>query len=505
MSMSLISRALAKEKDGKSPGQDEIRSEMIKALGEVGIDWLELLFNKMYIEKKVPNDFLKLVLIPIPKKGDLRKCGNYRGISLISIVAKCYARVLEMLLRMQISKLIEEFQHGFMKEKGTNDCTFIIKQVIEKCIEFEEMLCITFVDLEKAYDFVDRAKVWQALLELGVDLDLIDNIKALYRDSIATVRISGECSKPFRVELGLRQGCPLSPLLFIAVFNKVCQEIKYSKTGIPLTQEEWLMLLAFADDTALISKALQEMQLLLDIFSEACKELGLKINVDKTKYMIINETELGGNHNLTCYGKTVEKVKEFTYLGSILTADGKSSVDVSERVSKACKAFGALKKYIFRNHFLPVKSKMKCIRSIIEPTAMFGSEGWTLSNDDIRRLNVAQMTWLRNILGVTKFDRLRNEYILKKCETEKLSTRIARGQLRWYGHIVRMEPHRLTKKVFSWKVPKEWKRPVGRPQLRWKENILDSLKNLNISDFREAEELAQDRNRWRGKIHNLKN
>jgi hypothetical protein len=179
-----IEDALKKEKDGKSPGLDEIRSEMIKALEEVGVEWLFILFNKMWDEKRVPDDFLQLVLVPIPKKGDLKKCANYRGISLISIIAKCYARILEAKLRTAIADLLEEFQHGFMKGKGTSDCSFILRLLIERIVEFDQSLFITFMDLEKAYDFVERGKVWEVLEQSNVSRDLIDSVKSLYRDYI---------------------------------------------------------------------------------------------------------------------------------------------------------------------------------------------------------------------------------------------------------------------------------------------------------------------------------
>ena len=85
------------------------------------------------------------------------------------------------------------------------------------------------------------------------------------------------------------------------------------------------------------------------------------------------------------------------------------------RIEKASKAYGAMKKYIFTNRHVPVAAKMKSVRGAIEPVLTYGSECWTMTTEDERRLEVAQMKWLRNALGVTRWDMLRNEHIRTKC------------------------------------------------------------------------------------------
>ena len=138
------------------------------------------------------------------------------------------------------------------------------------------------------------------------------------------------------------------------------------------------MLLAFADDTGLMSMIRNDMQVLIDIFVEACTELGLKINVPKTKFMVVNQNEGSSVEPFTIYGKKLEQVDEFLYLGSIITAKGDSKVDIRSRIEKADKAFGAMKKYIFKNSKVAVKDKMRCYQGIVDPIKLFGCEGWAL-------------------------------------------------------------------------------------------------------------------------------
>ena len=110
--------------------------------------------------------------------------------------------------------------------------------------------------------------------------------------------------------------------------------------------------------------------------------------------------------------------------------------------------------------------KMKCIQGVVEPVLVFGCESWVLTKEDERRLNVVQMKWLRNVLGITLWHRRRNEDIRAICFTQQITTKIARHQLRYYGHVARMGPGPMAKQVKNWQQPDDWKRPRGRPHLR---------------------------------------
>ena len=113
------------------------------------------------------------------------------------------------------------------------------------------------------------------------------------------------------------------------------------------------------------------------------------------------------------------------------------------------------------------------------------------------------MRCLRSICGVTLRDRVRNDDIREKCGIQKLSSKVARHQLRWYGHVARMDPERLTHRVRYWNVPESWKRPRGRPKLRWLDCVKKNLGRVGIKNVEDADVLAQDRNEWREKIHSL--
>ena len=95
------------------------------------------------------------------------------------------------------------------------DQIFALQQIFEKSWEYAKEVNACFVDLEKAYDRIPRDKLWAVLLQYGIDGQLLNAIKSLYMHSEVCVRVNSATTKPFKVSVGLRQGCSLSPILFL--------------------------------------------------------------------------------------------------------------------------------------------------------------------------------------------------------------------------------------------------------------------------------------------------
>ena len=108
----------------------------------------------------------KAQIIPIYKKGSRLECSNYRGISLLSVVGKVYARVLNDRVKLMTADKVMDEQGNSGQEGG-------VRQVVEKTIKKDRSVYIAFVDLEKAYDNVNRLKLWKVLEEYGVKRRLL--------------------------------------------------------------------------------------------------------------------------------------------------------------------------------------------------------------------------------------------------------------------------------------------------------------------------------------------
>ncbi|XDV17602.1 hypothetical protein PO909_023436 [Leuciscus waleckii] len=216
-----VSEVVKKLFGGKARGVDEIRPEYLKSLDVAGLSWLTRLCNIAWRSGTVPLDWQTGVVIPLFKKGDRRVCSNYRGITLLSLPGKVYARVLERRTRPIVEPRIQEEQCGFRPGRGTLDQLYTLSRVLEGSSEFAQPIHMCFVDLEKAFDCVPRSILWRVLWEYGVRGPLLRAIRSLYDRSMSLVRIAGSKSDLFPVHDGLRQGCPLSPVLFIIFMDRI--------------------------------------------------------------------------------------------------------------------------------------------------------------------------------------------------------------------------------------------------------------------------------------------
>ena len=118
----------------------------------------------------------------VPKKGDINDAQNYRGITLINILAKIYSQLLLNRLTKwsEKSEIITDNQFGFQKGKSTTDCVFILHSIISKVLSSKEKLYCVFIDFEKCFDKIDRSHLWLKLLSEHVSCKLVKAIKSMY-------------------------------------------------------------------------------------------------------------------------------------------------------------------------------------------------------------------------------------------------------------------------------------------------------------------------------------
>ena len=160
----------------------------------------------------VPEDWRYAVIVPVYKcKGESTECKDYRGISLLSVVGKIYAGILIDRVRRVTRDLIDYEEGGFRVGRECVDQIFILKQISEKAREKKRRVYEGFINLEKAYDKVNREALWQVLRMYDVGDKPLSGIKSMYVDSSACVRVKGGESDGFSVYSGVRQGCTISP------------------------------------------------------------------------------------------------------------------------------------------------------------------------------------------------------------------------------------------------------------------------------------------------------
>ena len=173
-----IRRAIKSLKNGKAPGEDMIIAELLKADLEFTTDRVKELVDLIWRLEKVPFKWKRGLIIKIPKKGNLRKCKNWRGVTLLPVVSKISGRIIIDHVCMGIDHRLRKEQAGFRSVRGTTEQIFILRNILEQVNEWQATLYINFVDFEKAFDSVHRNGLWMIMSQYGIPQN-INIVKAL--------------------------------------------------------------------------------------------------------------------------------------------------------------------------------------------------------------------------------------------------------------------------------------------------------------------------------------
>ena len=141
-----LDKALTNTKLGKSPGPDGIIPEVLVHGGSCLRDFLLILFNIFWTTEDIPSDLINPNITILFKKGDRSKCGNYRGISLMSVLGKLFADIILQRLHQIAEFIYPESQSGYRNGRSTIDGIFTLRQLMEKTREQRRSLYIAFVD-----------------------------------------------------------------------------------------------------------------------------------------------------------------------------------------------------------------------------------------------------------------------------------------------------------------------------------------------------------------------
>ena len=167
------------------------------------------------------------MIVPVPKKGDRQDVNNYRAITLTSIFSNIFSHFLDNRLQsyVETQNHLTDFQLDFRENKSTIDCIYILKSIIDCKIKNKKKLNCSFIDFRKALDLVFRNGIWFKLLEMGISQKFVNMIRKMYDTVKVCVKSMNSMSEFFKSYVRVKQGEPLSPLLFIIFINDMANDL----------------------------------------------------------------------------------------------------------------------------------------------------------------------------------------------------------------------------------------------------------------------------------------
>jgi len=484
--------ALASLKNGKAAGLDGIRNEALKYSGDNFRSWGLQLFNWIQRTETIPPTWGKSLVVFIYKDGEVADPSNYRGISLISCLAKLYLNMWTQRLTRHIENRLADEQNAFRRRRSTGDSVYVFHEALLRHKRGLKPAYCCFIDFRKAFDYVWRDGLSYTLWEYGVRGKAWRILRAIFSDVEAAALIDGIPSKFHSLQMGVRQGDPLSPLLFIIFINRLADALNQTGIGLQFGNADKLASLLFADDIVLLAESAEDLQKLIDVVADFCGKWRMHLNVNKTKVMVFNAAR--GSHGQAQYmwkyaGESLEQVSSYKYLGVWFSENLGWNLHISKLVTKGNKTAAELGR-VFAMRKLPIKIKSKVwttmVRSVLEYCAMV----WKTDAKEEKYLESIQHRVLTKILRTnSKANKAAPRFILG---LPSLATRRNAMRLLFLAEILTKPATSWVRRIFD--LPPVQNQVRGPTRSHWKDSVLTLIESDNnlSEEFRALTEALQE-------------
>ncbi len=395
--------ALGRLDEGSSAGGDGIPAAFLKhavlveqherttTRTHVLAPLLARLFHAVFTRGQVPALWREARLTPLHKKDDPTLPANYRLLAISSVMYRLYTScVREMLTEWcQRQGAMPDHQFGFYPGRSVQQAQFVLRHLVHGRKQWggrgSKQVWAAFIDFQAAYDHVDRQALWAHLQQsVGVPSQLLKAMQCLYDNDAYVLRDGPTVTPPIHPLKGVKQGCPLSPLLFALFVNDIAQALEPGgvPVGVPLGPDPSLAAhishIMFADDLTLVEGSRERLQVLVDRLAAYAQRKGLVVNVRKCAVMAWpSPTESQGALEVHYGGQPIPHVSEFKFLG--LRIDQQFSMpQAATKLRGAVMAAWRAVLHQAQEHGLRhmPHAMLHLVQTYVFPVAQFSSQVW---------------------------------------------------------------------------------------------------------------------------------
>lgn len=402
-------------KQNSAPGHDEVSVRDVINLKEDLADVLTKLVNNVLVNGIFPNELKMSKISPIFKSGNKRCLNNYRPISVLSIFSKILEKIIKKRMLKHINKNIkmDQYQYGFLKNSSTLSATIDFVNHVSRALDAGMIVTVVYVDLSKAFDVVSIRILLKKLEQMGFRGMALSIVKTYLEDRCQYVKTNNINSELRSSTHGVPQGSVLGPLLYsLYVLNLKNSQLK-------------ARYFTFADDTALVYTGMNETVMCREINSDLGRYVNwlysnrLKINIEKTKYMVfIQKNKHIGDMNIQINKITLEKVTQIKYLG--LMIDDK--LNWNEHLEKITNKIVPMISYMFRcRNYLTRKTKLMIYSAFFLSHFRYLMPVWGMCNKT--KFNKMQILQNKILKILYNYERLvSTDLLYSELEMHKLGT-----------------------------------------------------------------------------------
>ena len=369
-------------------------------------------------------------------------------------------------------------------------------------------LFMCFIDVQKAYDTVDRTLLWQVLTRIGVPPQMIAVIQQFHDGRRACVRPDdGVCSDWFEMEQGLRQGCMLSPLLFNIFFVAVLTVAFQRFSEDPAILAELVHLkepptsmgpepamdyvrragrgMLYADDACIVSRSPQGLVKMMEVTVEVCRAFALTVSVKKTETVCMPSPHTPRTMvQVEVAGQTCKQVQSFTCLGGTVTEVPGVSVEIARRTHTCWMRIRRYQRELYGQPEVALSIKTPMVKAEAIETLLYGCSTWTLRQDHYTKLRTVHHRVLLRIIGaqrkrpnhrMTSYNRA-----LEITVSGSIETTLRTRRPLWAGTLLRMSGGRLPKRILFGNLESTARIGRGGEEKEWTDCVQSDIRAFSI-------------------------